>query len=184
MFYYIYKTTSASGKYYIGRHSTNNLKDGYIGSGKWIKDCKKTNVLLTKVIIQFCKKEEIFNIEENMITKYFDDPLCMNFICSSKGLPLGYKHSEETKLKIGKGCKNPWNKGKNLPKYVIEKLNGRKPTIGMTGKKHSKESLKKMSEALKGRTPWNKGKTGVYSEATINKMKENHWSKHREKLNA
>jgi len=28
----------------------------------------------------------------------------------------------------------------------------------MYGKKHSKESRKKMSESIKGRIPWNKGK--------------------------
>lgn len=41
------------------------------------------------------------------------------------------------------------------------------------GKKHSPESLKKMSESSKGKyTAWNKGKTGVYSEDALKKMSE------------
>jgi G:T-mismatch repair DNA endonuclease (very short patch repair protein) len=40
------------------------------------------------------------------------------------------------------------------------------------GKKHSEETRKKLSEALKGRSVWNKGKTGIYSEETRRKMSE------------
>ncbi|MBS3079518.1 DUF559 domain-containing protein [Candidatus Pacearchaeota archaeon] len=55
-----------------------------------------------------------------------------------------------------------WNKGKNNSFY---------------GKKHTKESLNKMSEAHKGKTPWNKGKKGIYSEEVLLKNRLAHLGK-------
>ncbi len=38
MYYVIYKTTNlVNGKFYIGKHQTNDLNDGYIGSGKILR---------------------------------------------------------------------------------------------------------------------------------------------------
>jgi len=44
---------------------------------------------------------------------------------------------------------------------------------GTFGYKHRDESKQKMSIAFKGRTPWNKGKTGVYSEERLKEIREN-----------
>lgn len=38
------------------------------------------------------------------------------------------------------------------------------------GQKHSEASKRKMSEAKRGLAPWNKGKTGIYSEETLRKI--------------
>jgi hypothetical protein len=48
-----------------------------------------------------------------------------------------------------------------------------------TGYKHTPEAIEKMKQALKGRAPWHKGKTGVYSSKTIE-----HWSKVRKGIPA
>ncbi len=57
----------------------------------------------------------------------------------------------------------PWNKG-------IEYLQIKGEKHPMFGKHHSSESIAKMKESLKGKIPWNKNKTGIYSEETKIKM--------------
>lgn len=41
-----------------------------------------------------------------------------------------------------------------------------------TGRKHTKETRDKISESLKGIDSWNKGKTGIYSDETIEKLRD------------
>ena len=57
MKHFIYKTTHVNGKYYIGRHSTENINDGYIGSGKWPISIKDKSSL-TREIIEFVDNDK------------------------------------------------------------------------------------------------------------------------------
>jgi hypothetical protein len=63
MFNYTYKITSTSGKYYVGRHSTNNINDGYIGSGKWVRNIKDKSKLSKKILEYFDNFEELKKAE-------------------------------------------------------------------------------------------------------------------------
>lgn len=46
MYHILYRTTMQdSNKFYVGRQSTTNLKDGYLGSGKWVRSIKDKSVL-------------------------------------------------------------------------------------------------------------------------------------------
>ena len=58
-------------------------------------------------------------------------------------------------------------KGKNNPFYA---------------KKHTDRSKRKMSLSHQGQVPWNRGKTGVYSEETLSKMRKPKTREHKRKL--
>lgn len=173
----IYKTTNKiNGKIYIGIHSTSNLNDGYLGSGRlFLKALKKYGKDNFKREILFDlptrgeaeKKEEIIVCEEfvknnnnynvalggrsgnglsNKGRKHTPEAI-QKIIQAQTGMKL----SEETRYKISKA-----HKGKKLSPEVIEKQRiGRNKfyqnnTATHKGYKHSEESKKKISEAHKG----------------------------------
>jgi len=70
MHHTIYRTSSKSGKYYIGRHSTNNVNDGYLGSGNWVKSIKNDGTFLCKEIL--CYANDIVGGVPVMARYHFD----------------------------------------------------------------------------------------------------------------
>ena len=67
MHYIIYKTINLiNGKYYIGKHKTKNLNDGYLGSGKLLKRAirKYGKRNFVKEILLECSSEEEMNQKE------------------------------------------------------------------------------------------------------------------------
>jgi hypothetical protein len=153
MKHYTYITTNlVTGKKYIGDHSTDNLNDGYLGSGKIIKESIKKygRKNFHKEILEFFEsKEEAFNAQEKYINEY-GTLVPDGYNISSKG---GYGISEsllsddtKNKIRISKiGDKNPMF-GKSLSKKhkeIISNLH--------TGKEVSEETRKKMSEVSKGK---------------------------------
>lgn len=85
MYLFIYKTTHKNGKFYIGRHETDNLNDGYLGSGKWVKSIKDRSNLDREIIEYSDNIDNLKTLEEYYIEKHWNDPLCMNVIRGSDG---------------------------------------------------------------------------------------------------
>jgi hypothetical protein len=145
----VYKTINPiSKKFYIGSHSTNNLKDNYKGSGVWVQSCKKNKEAFNKLI---CKKLKFFDTikeareyEEILIKKNINKKLNMNFKLAADGMTsedmLGEKNSMYGKK----------HKLETL-KIMSEQKQGKKNHLW--GKKRP-EVGKKISKALKGKMCW------------------------------
>ena len=89
MKHFIYKTIHTNGKYYIGRHSTDNVDDGYIGSGRWPSSIKDKSSI-TREIIEYADSEEsLILLEQQYLTEHYGKPNCMNMSNTSTGAPTG-----------------------------------------------------------------------------------------------
>jgi len=96
-YHYIYKTTcKVTGRYYIGMHSTDDLNDGYVGSGKqlWYSINKHGLDNHVCVILEFLpdrdtlrKREAALVCEDQLV-----DPMCMNLKLGGEG---GWDHVQQ-----------------------------------------------------------------------------------------
>lgn len=96
-YYTIYKITNiTNGKYYIGKHITDNPNDGYMGSGKAIKSAIKKygKEKFIKEILHVCYDEEQMNLLEEMLIDY-RDAMSYNMTVGGKG---GWNYVNENNL--------------------------------------------------------------------------------------
>lgn len=85
MYLFVYKTSHPNGKYYIGRHQTENINDGYLGSGNWVKSIKDSSLLIREIIAEATSFEELCKLEEYYISIHYGKPECMNYKRGSDG---------------------------------------------------------------------------------------------------
>jgi hypothetical protein len=89
MHYIIYKITNkVNGRYYIGRHATKNLDDGYMGSGKGIKNALEKYGIdnFTKEIIATAEtSQDLWQLEKDIVNESIvKDPLSYNISYGGK----------------------------------------------------------------------------------------------------
>ena len=93
-YHLLYKTTNIlNGKYYYGIHSTNDLNDNYLGSGKYLRNSihrhGKDN-FKREIIKQFDNREELVQAEVELLTReILEDKRCMNINFGGKAGKLG-----------------------------------------------------------------------------------------------
>ena len=166
--HYLYKTTCLiTDRYYIGMHSTNNLEDGYMGSGKRLSYSLRKHGIDNhkKEILEFFESRELLiEAEKKAITPdMITDNNCMNIMSGGTG---GFISVEQQRYRAscgGKaGTKVLWqgeNRIKNQLRMStqIKKLwqDDKKrrimlKNIDWTNKQHSEETKQKMSQSSKG----------------------------------
>ena len=189
MYYYIYLTTNTvNGKKYIGQHATEDLNDGYIGSGAFIKQAIKKygKENFKKEILEFAEDRETLNkLEIEYIKKYnaAKDRSFYNLTEGGEGV-LGYTWSDERKEEASKRAKEDYIAGRRVAKGMPGELNpmfGRRgPLNPKFGTKASDETRKKLSQVVKeqyenGRVPPMLGKH--WSDEVKKKISESHRGK-------
>lgn len=109
-FHYIYKTTCLiSGKWYLGMHSTDNLDDGYLGSGQvlWKSIKKYGKAEHVREILEFLdSRAALIQREEQIITEEIRaDPNCMNLRNGGTGQAPGFNATELARAKMSAASK-------------------------------------------------------------------------------
>lgn len=169
-YHFIYKTTNLlNNKFYIGMHSTDNLEDGYFGSGKVLRySINKHGIENHKVeILEFLSsREELKNREAEIVNEeLLANPLNMNltfgggdgwYYCNSSQEEIDKRCWQWVKAHSDKMSSDPTYKSKvsnSLSKaWKIRSENGEKPFGGkgnnaFLGKTHSEETKQKMRKS-------------------------------------
>ncbi len=166
-YHYIYKITcKVTNRYYIGMHSTDNMNDGYFGSGKrlWYSIRKYGKENHIKEILEFFETREALKeceaklVDENTLK----DELCMNLTVGGQN-GCGDYNVEKLKQFVIAGVKariDKFNNDSNYRADVIKtasenlkkawsegKLKNSKRFTGLT---HNEESKQLMSVKKQG----------------------------------
>lgn len=160
---FLYRTTNLiNNKFYIGMHSTNNLKDGYLGSGKYLRNSirkyGKEN-FKCDIIEYYDSVTELIIAEKRIVDKnLLSDINCMNLMEGGKG---GFISKEQQKHRSECGGKALSNKlktdsefAKNFSKLQSQKMKkrhieGKIKYNTFKGKNHTEETKRKIGESNK-----------------------------------
>lgn len=192
---FIYKTTNnISGKFYIGMHSTDNLDDGYLGSGTRLRYSvrKYGKENHTREILEFCdSKEELQKRETEIVNEQLlKNKDCMNLTLGGGG---GFWHvdpsennrkrwNSEERIKLLENARNNLVLGRKKFKELMENEEYRKSFLEIAlrnglgnksklGQKDSIKTKKLKSKGQKGNKNSQFGKVWIYSHTEKRNMK-------------
>lgn len=160
--HYIYKTTClVTGKFYVGMHSTDDLDDGYIGSGKILRYSIKKHGAHNhrREIIEICPSREALKLREKEIVneQLLADPLNINLKYGGEG---GFDHIPRDVVLRNLSKRNDgwaaYNKSDAARRKSSERMrNGLaskiKPYATFSDKRHTQESISKIAASMSGK---------------------------------
>jgi hypothetical protein len=152
-------------------HSTNDLNDGYVGSGKrlWFSINYHGKENHEVEILEYCQnRKELSKREEEIVNEQLiNQTLCMNLVTGGHSGQQGFvneKHRIKCQIAGQKALTEKLKNNDNLLKkrnlsisssikkaHEEGKMKTWSDTVDWTGKKHSEETKLKMSESKKGK---------------------------------
>lgn len=166
-YFFIYKTTNLiNEKYYIGMHSTSNLKDGYLGSGKYLRRSirKHGKENFRCEVLEFCESwEKLVEKEKELVhEELIKDPLCMNLKPGGRGGLFSREHLDRVRIIGGESLKRKLETDPEFRKDHCKRasdnmklrfLQGRRQSLpSWKGKTHTRETKLLMSKSKKETT--------------------------------
>jgi hypothetical protein len=161
-YFFVYKTTNKkNGKFYIGIHSTNDLNDGYLGSGTILKSSIKKNGkenFKLEYLEFFENYEDLREAEKKLVNEeLLKNPKCINLVYGGGGGFISPNGARLGGIMAGKLRKerlinNPEEREKYIESFRERRkeweLEGKiKSPPNWYGKKHKEESKRKIGEA-------------------------------------
>ena len=159
--HFIYKTTCiVTNRYYIGMHSTSNMEDGYLGSGKrlWLSIRKHGRETHSIEYIEFlADRSSLKQREKEIITSdMIKDVMCMNLQLGGGGGFINDRHQLKCSTQGGQALSEKLLNDEEFRQHFASqssKSNKDKPRGAIlkpcdwTGKTHSEHSKKLIGEA-------------------------------------
>jgi hypothetical protein len=153
-YHFIYKTTNLkNGKFYVGMHSTNNLNDGYLGSGdrlrRSIRRNGKDNFKLE--ILEFLPDRTSLSLREKELVNedLLKDPMCMNLSLGGQGGLKNIEHGIKLKEGASKWAKAQWQNTEYRNKITNVLRNNMKENHKLGKIKYDTTKGKTLSESHK-----------------------------------
>jgi hypothetical protein len=153
-FHIIYTITRDDGTFYKGLHSTDDLDDGYAGSGLRVKNWIKKHGIdkfwkrHTKSIDEVLPSRELLEAREAEVitSELLKNPLCLNLSVGGRGGSkfTGKKHTDLAKQKMGAANRGVSKTVEHRAK-ISSALKGRQTTCGL---KHTDETIKRMKASI------------------------------------
>ncbi len=163
MLHIIYKITNiVNNKIYVGKHSTNDLNDNYMGSGKYIKMAiTKYGIdnFIKEILFVFDNEKEAYDMEKQIVNEEFTKRKDVynaiiggdSFESINSNIELRKEKNKRAAISMNKIIWNdPEFRKRNKERMSIQTKNLIKMGVlnppDWTGKKHKDESKRKIGE--------------------------------------
>jgi hypothetical protein len=170
MYYLIYKTTNKiNQKYYYGAHCTNNVDDGYLGSGIALKKAieKYGRENFYREIVELCDSEdEMYLKEEKVVAEHYKKDECYNMNVGGRG---GWNYVNSNGINFGDN--NIMRKSSKVRKIVSQK--GKQTRNGNL--KYKQIALDNLKKALE----FNTGKKRPEHSEFMKEWSTNYWKENK-----